>query len=98
MNDYVHKLPKAARYPSLVLKQGITDSDTLWNWHRQMVRGRPARRTVRVILLDDSGAEKIAWRCLKACPLKWSGPDFRADSAAVAIESIELAHCGIERM
>jgi phage tail-like protein len=98
VNDYVHKLPKAARYPNLTLKRGITDCETLWNWHRQMVQGRASRRTVRVILLDDRGSEKIAWRCLKACPLKWNGPDFRADSATVAIESLELAHCGIERM
>jgi phage tail-like protein len=98
VNDYIHKLPKGTRHPNLILKHGMTDGDTLWRWHQQMVRGRAPRRTVRVILLDERGTEKIAWRCLKACPLKWEGPDFRADLASLAIESLELAHCGIERM
>src|ERR1035438_8681636 len=32
-----------------------------------------------------------------ALPVKWSGPDLRADSPTVAIESVELTHQGLSR-
>ncbi|PHP45458.1 hypothetical protein B6V01_004070, partial [Methanosarcinales archaeon ex4572_44] len=36
VNDHVHKLPKITKYPNITLKRGITDSDILWRWHRDM--------------------------------------------------------------
>jgi phage tail-like protein len=99
VNNYTHKLPRAAKHPTLVLKRGITDADALWKWQRSL--GKPnakiERKTIRIILLDGQGREKISWRCLRAYPVKWTGPELKAGGTAVALESLELAHCGIER-
>jgi phage tail-like protein len=99
VNDYTHKLPKAINYPSLVLKRGITDADVLWKWQRSIgkLRTKIERKTVRIILLDGEGREKISWRCLHAYPVKWTGPELNASRNSVAFETLELAHCGIER-
>ena len=37
VNDYVHRLPKITKYQNLTLKRGITDSDSLWKWHQDVV-------------------------------------------------------------
>jgi len=97
VNDYVHKLPKKTKYPNLVLRKGITDSDALWKWHQDVVNGKINRKWGFIILLDSEGNEKSRWQFVEAYPVKWSGPDLKADSNAVAIESLELVHNGIKK-
>jgi len=94
-NHNVHTLPKGTKYSRLVLKRGVTDADTLWKWHTRIRDGHVERHTVHIILLDEDSSRKWDWRCVDAYPVKWSGPDFRADSDSIAIESLELAHNGI---
>ncbi len=95
LNDYVHRLAGPVRYPSnLVLKHGLTDSAVLWEWHRDVRRGIVERRNVTIILCDSSGLPAASWTLEKAYPVKWSGPDLKADSNTVAVESVELVHCG----
>jgi phage tail-like protein len=94
-NDYVHVLPRGTKYPRLVLRRGITDSNTLWQWQTRIRSGRIERHTVHIVLIDEAGNRKWDWRCVDAYPVKWSGPDFRADGNAIGIEAIELVHNGI---
>jgi phage tail-like protein len=79
------------------LKRGLTDSDTLWKWFQEVSEGQIKRKTVNVIVLDHEGNRKTDWRFVDAYPVKWAGPDFKADSAQIAIESLELVHEGIKR-
>lgn len=97
VNDYVHKLPKITKYPNITLKRGITDSDALWNWHQDVVNGIIMRKNGFIILLDSEGNEKWRWFFERAYPVQWTGPELRADSNTVAVESIELAHNGIKK-
>jgi phage tail-like protein len=97
VNDHVHKLPKETKSPNLVLKRGFTDADALWRWHGDVVAGRIERRTVHVILIDAEGNDAWRWSFENAFPVKWGGVDLKADSNAVAFESIELAHTGFTK-
>jgi phage tail-like protein len=38
------------------------------------------------------------WQFRRAFPVKWSGPALNAQQGAVAIESVELVHEGLELM
>src|SRR6266545_3132038 len=97
-NEYVHKLPGPARYPSnLVLKRGLTDIETFWGWHRKVIAGTIERKNGTIYLLDRQGLPAMWWDFKEAYPVKWSGPDLRADSNAVAVETIELVHRGISK-
>lgn len=95
VNDYIHKLPKIAKYPNLILKRGFTDSSALWLWHWSAIHGVITRLPGRIILMDYQGNEKWRWLFLDAYPVKWKGPDFKADGNTVAIESLELVHHGL---
>ena len=46
--------------------------------------------------LDSAGEEKQRWNFVKACPVRWVGPDLRASTAEVAVETLELVHRGLE--
>ena len=96
VNGFTHKFAGPARYPSnLVLKRGVTQSKVLWNWYWQVVHGTIERKNVSVLLMDESGEEKLRWNFRRAYPVKWSGPGLRAGANEVAVESIELAHKGL---
>jgi phage tail-like protein len=95
LNEYVHLFPKGTKYQHLVLKRGITDSRVLWDWHRDVVNGKIRRKSGRIILYDLEGNEKWHWIFEGAYPVKWTGPELKADSGTVAVETLELAHNGI---
>jgi phage tail-like protein len=96
VNTHEIQLAGSSKFPSrLVLKRGLAEA-TLWSWYQDVMRGKVERKTVTVILQTYSGEEKWSWVFSKACPVKWSGPDFRAGTAEVAFESIELIHRGLD--
>jgi phage tail-like protein len=96
VNGYMHKRAGPAKYPSnLILKKGITDSQELWSWYCQVLQGTIQRKSLDVVLMDCAGSEQRRWTFQNAYPVKWAGPDFKAQSSEVAIESMELAHEGL---
>src|SRR5215831_15454549 len=95
VNTHEIQLAGPSKFPSrLVLKRGLAES-VLWDWYRDVMRGKIQRQTVTVILQDYEGQAVWQWVFAKACPVKWTGPEFRAGSADVAFESIELMHRGL---
>ena len=97
VNDFVHQLPKRTKYQHIVLKRGITDKDEMWNWYKDVVNGKFKRKNGAIILMDVIGDDKWRWNFIDAYPVKWTGPELRANSNTVAFESIELAHHGIKK-
>jgi phage tail-like protein len=92
------KLPGLTKYSNIVLKRGITDDQQLWQWHQQAVDGNVERKNGSVVLLDRGGQEKARWNFFNAWVTKWTGPDFKAESGDVAIETLELAHERVARV
>ncbi len=98
LNEYEHKLAGPTRYPAnIVLKHGLTSAAVLWGWHQDVTRGIIQRRNGTIYLLDAQRQTVLWWNFKAAYPIKWSGPDFRADSNQVAVETLELVHQGISR-
>lgn len=95
-NLYEQQLAGPTKNPSrLTLKRGLGDRDALWSWYQRVIQGRIQRMDISVLLLDRSiDKELMRWNFLKACPVKWTGPDLRAGTAEVAFESIEFIHNG----
>lgn len=97
--DPIHsrKLPGLVKYSNISLKRGITDDAELWEWRKKAADGRVERKNGSIILLDDSGEEKLRWNFLNGWPTKWTGPSFNASGNEVAIESLEIAHERVEK-
>ena len=96
----VRKLPGLTKYGNLILKWGITDSMELFEWRKMVIQGKTgeARKNIAVILQDEIGAEAARWNFREAWPIKYDAPDLSAKGNDVAIESLEIAHEGMDRV
>ena len=98
VNDHVHKLPKWTTQSDLVLKKGLTDIDSLWNWHADVVAGNIVRKNGSIYLIDrQSGAPAVWWDFIDAYPVKWVGPSLNASTGTVAFETLTLVHNGLTK-
>ena len=95
-NGFVHRLPGRTKVGNLTLKRGITKSNEFFKWYTAIASGTITRRNISVIMYDAAGNELIRWNFIKAYPVKWAGPQFSADGKTMAIETLELAHDGLQ--
>lgn len=90
LNSYVHQLPGQRRPVTITLKNGVGKS-ALVDWYLDIMEGNLTRKPVTVTLLDPMKETVMVWQLSEAFPTKWTGPDLKSDSNAVAIQTLELA-------
>ena len=90
------KLPGLTKFTNVVLKRGITRSRDLWNWRKTVIDGAVERKSGVIVLLADDHTPVGRFRFRNGWPAKWEGPAFNAKSSEVAIESLEIAHEGLD--
>jgi phage tail-like protein len=95
--NVVRKLPGLTKFGNIVLRRGVTQDDELWNWRQSVVDGNVDRRNGSIVLLDDQRTEVVRWNFRNGWPCKWEGPGLNAKTNEVAIETVEIAHEGLER-
>ena len=87
-------------------------ADALFRWQQDVANGdfdegrNPNRRKTSpdedidkrcaILLQDEAGQEVRRWKLFRAFPVKWSGPELKATSSEVALETLELACEGLE--
>jgi len=92
----VRKLPGLVKYSNIVLKRGLTADHSLWDWIKSVIDGAVQRKNMSILLLDDQRQPVLRWNIRRAWPRKWTGPALNAKTSEVAIESLEIAHEGLE--
>ena len=90
------KLPGLAKYSNVTLRRGITGRTDLFEWWKTVRDGHVQRRNVTITLLDEARQPVVRWLLRNAWPVKVEGPDLIATGNEVAIETLELAHEGLE--
>lgn len=95
----VRKLANLNTYGDLTLKWGVTESTELYDWWRQVEQGQldQARRSLAVIGLDEEGNPGARWEFRNAWVRQYDAPDFNATANEVAVETLQIAHEGMER-
>ena len=95
----VRKVPGATKFGDITLKRGVDTNLDLWKWRRQLEEEGPeaARMDGTIELLDARGQPITTYKFRRGWPRKYEGPALNASSNEVAIESIEIAHEGLER-
>jgi phage tail-like protein len=89
-------LPGRVEYGPLILRRGFAGDASLFEWWQAVSQGALDRRNVAVILLDEQGQDVARWHLRRAWPTKYAAPSLNALGNEVAIETLELAHEGIE--
>jgi len=93
----MRKLPGMTKYPNITLKWGLTDSKELYEWYRDISKGKVERKNGSIVVLDLDGKEAARWNFFNGWPTKWDGPDFTSKGNDIAIETLEIAHERVER-
>lgn len=105
-NETTLKFPETTTYGNITLKRGITQSNDLLEWQRDIAEGQfkknprsrqagPRPSNVAIVLMDGLNRDVKRWNLVNALPVKWVGPDLKATGNEVAIETLEIAHEGI---
>ena len=84
----------------ITLRYGMADDTDLYQWHMQWATGDPAaaRKTGSIVLQDRQGKTELArWNFVNAWPCRYTGPSLNAEGNDIAIETLELAHEGVQR-
>ncbi|MFC4260987.1 phage tail protein [Marinobacter lacisalsi] len=92
----VRKLPGLRKYTNLTLKRGFTQNRELWEWRKSTIDGRTERKSGALILLNESREEVLRWNFSEGWLSKWEGPTLNSTANEAAIESMEIAHEGLE--
>jgi phage tail-like protein len=101
-NSTTLKFPEGTSYGSITLKRGVSSSNDLFQWQKDVAEGNNQRsgtsaRKVAIVLKDENGDEVTHWNLVRPFPTKWVGPDLKAMGNEIAIETLEIAHEGIEK-
>ncbi len=97
-NSVVRAIPGRVSYLPVTLRFGLTSSVELWEWLMTAVEGKVSRRNVSIVMLDSSGsAEAMRWNLVNAWPQEWYGSPLNAMSRELAVETLVLAHDGLQR-
>ena len=91
------KLPGLVKYSNITLSRGLTDDAQLWEWRKKAMDGKVELKNGSIVLLDETGTEKLRWNFMNGWPSKWAGPSLNASGNEVAIETLEIAHEGVSK-
>lgn len=90
------KMPGLRKSGDITLKKGIfKDDKAMWDWINSVKLNTIQRETVTISLLDESNSPVKTWEVVNAWPKKITVEGFKADSNTAAIETLVLAHEGV---
>jgi phage tail-like protein len=91
------KMPGLRKFSNITLKRGIMRSDNeFFAWLSTVRMNQVERRDLIISLLNENHEPVMVWKVQNAFPVKVEGPALKATGNEVAIESIEIAHEGLD--
>ena len=90
------KMPGMHKFSNITLKRGTLAGDSdFYKWVNEISLTKVTRRDIVISLLNETHAPVMTWRAKQAFPVKLQASDMKSDGNEVAIETIELAHEGL---
>lgn len=90
------KMPGLRKSGDLTIKNGIIkDGKALLDWFDHVVLNIIQREVVTISLLDESGCPVKTWEATNAWPKKLMVDDSKSDSDTTCIETLVIAHEGV---
>jgi phage tail-like protein len=97
------KLAGLTKYGNITLKWGVIGGFGMRDWIESVMSNNSkgmdgiVRKTILIKSMDVKGGDGPWWEVINAWPCHYTGPDFNALSSEVAVETLEIAHEGIQR-
>lgn len=91
------KMPGLVKYGNITLKKGVFKGDNnFFDWVKTIKMSTVERQDMLISLLDETQAPVMQWEVRQAWPTKITSPDMKANGNEVAIETLEIAHEGLD--
>ena len=92
----VIKVPGRTTFMNVVCSRPLSADNTLIEWRRSVEKAQFAKKTFKLFLLDKHGKTVRGWTFQRGWPAKWELSELDATKSEVSIETIEIAHEGLE--
>ncbi|MFA5326298.1 MAG: phage tail protein [Prolixibacteraceae bacterium] len=90
------KMPGMPKYSNITLKRGSMNGDSdFYKWINTTALNTVERRDIIISLLNETHSPVISWKAKNAFAVKVQASDLKSDGNEVAIETLELAHEGL---
>ena len=90
------KQPGMHKFSNITLKRGTMSGDSdFYKWINEINLTSVTRRDIIISLLNETHAPVITWKIENSFPVKVQASDLKSDGNEVAIETLELAHEGL---
>ena len=86
----------ASQFANVLLARRREGDSQFFKWLSTVKLNTVDRRNLVISLLNEEHAPVMVWKIMNAFPVKVEGPQLKASGNEVAIESIEVAHEGLE--
>jgi phage tail-like protein len=91
------KMPGMQKFSNITLKRGTFKGlSSFYDWYNTIALNQVERRDMTVKLLNEEHQPVVVWRIKNAFPVKVEATDLKADGNEVAIETMEVAHEGLQ--
>ncbi len=96
----VRKVPGLVSYNDIRLEKGMYSDPLLYDWFCDYMCGKtPDPVQVATITVFDNAANPTAkWEVYNAWPKEYESSDLNADDSSILIETLTIAHEGIQRV
>jgi phage tail-like protein len=89
-------MPGMHKFSNITLKRGTIQGDSdFYKWVNTINLTVTERRDIIISLLNETHAPVMTWKAKNAFPVKVQASDLKSDGNEVAIETLELAHEGL---
>ena len=91
------KMPGMKKFSNITFKKGMFKGDkAFFEWFKTVNMNIIGRKAIIISLLDESHAPVVTWKVKNAFPIKISSTDLKAEGNEIAIETLEVAHEGLD--
>ena len=96
--NHVRKVPGVHKVGDVTLKRGVINSESVWQWIRDVrSNGVNGQKNVSITLLDEARNPVQTWKLRNVIPMKYTGPTLAAKGGGdVAMEELVLSAEGLE--
>jgi len=100
-NLTTYQLVGGAKWSNIILKTGYTAASAtngLLAWRNEWINTprKANRRSGRITILNTALQPQTSWKWSRGLPVKWEISELDASKNELAIETIEIAHEGLE--
>ncbi|MDK0523823.1 phage tail protein [Streptomyces sp. ML-6] len=95
-NGFTWQLPGRIAWTNITLTRPVTaDTLKITRWLNNTIQ-RVERKDGEIVALRPDLSRIIGWQVQGIVPVRWQGPSFDPASSQPAIETLEIAHEGLE--